>query len=117
MHDACFVPSILRALDQVDALKSAAPMLGPPVALDCDAARRERMPRDPRSLEAVTADEAEALQGQGVVISLTDCYREADDGEPINAPKSSILSPFSDVQHVHAVLESIWKARRQISQT
>ena len=61
--------------------------------------------------------QAEALQGQGVVISLTDCYRETDYGEPINALKSYILSPFSDVQHVHAVLESIWKARREISQT
>ena len=61
--------------------------------------------------------QAEALQGQGVVISLTDCYRESDYGEPINALKSYILSPFSDVQHVHAVLESIWKARREISQT
>ena len=28
MHDAYFVFSFLRALDQVDALKSAAPMLG-----------------------------------------------------------------------------------------
>ena len=34
MHDAYFVFSFLRALDQVDALKSAAPMLGAPVTLD-----------------------------------------------------------------------------------
>ena len=31
MHDAYFVFSFLRALDQVDALKSAAPMLGAPI--------------------------------------------------------------------------------------
>jgi glutamate/tyrosine decarboxylase-like PLP-dependent enzyme len=58
--------------------------------------------------------QADALQGKGVVISLTDCYRKTDYGEPINALKSYILSPFSDEQHVNAVLESIWKARAEI---
>lgn len=56
--------------------------------------------------------QADALQGQGVVISMTDCYRETTYGEPIVALKSYILSPFSDDQHVTAVLDSIWKARR-----
>jgi glutamate/tyrosine decarboxylase-like PLP-dependent enzyme len=59
--------------------------------------------------------QADALQGRGVVISLTDCYRKTDYGEPINALKSYILSPFSDDQHVNAVLESIWKARRDLA--
>ena len=59
--------------------------------------------------------QADALQGRGVVISLTDCYRKTDYGEPINALKSYILSPFSEDQHVNAVLESIWKARREIA--
>jgi L-2,4-diaminobutyrate decarboxylase len=59
--------------------------------------------------------QADALEGRGVVISLTDCYRASDYGEPINAMKSYILSPFSDDQHVNAVLESIAKARRQIA--
>lgn len=59
--------------------------------------------------------QADALQGRGVVISMTDCYRTSDYGEPINALKSYILSPFSDDQHVDAVLESIWKARREIA--
>ena len=58
--------------------------------------------------------QADALQGKGVVISLTDCYRKTDYGEPINALKSYILSPFSDEQHVTAVLESIWKARASL---
>lgn len=57
----------------------------------------------------------DALQGQGVVISMTDCYRETAYGEPIVALKSYILSPFSDDQHIEAVLESIWKARRVIA--
>ena len=55
--------------------------------------------------------QADALQGRGVVISLTDCYRTSAYGEPINALKSYILSPFSDDQHVSAVLDSLWKAR------
>jgi glutamate/tyrosine decarboxylase-like PLP-dependent enzyme len=59
--------------------------------------------------------QADALQGHGVVISLTDCYRMTDYGEPINALKSYILSPFSDDQHVTAVLESVWKARRELA--
>lgn len=59
--------------------------------------------------------QADALQGQGVVISLTDCYREADYGEPIVALKSYILSPFSEEKYVSAVLDSIWRARAIIA--
>jgi glutamate/tyrosine decarboxylase-like PLP-dependent enzyme len=59
--------------------------------------------------------QADALDGSGVVISLTDCYRTTEYGEPINALKSYILSPFSDDQHVNAVLDSIWKARRELA--
>lgn len=55
--------------------------------------------------------QAEALQGRGVVISMTDCYRESDYGEPIVALKSYIMSPFSDDQYVEAVMQSIWRAR------
>ena len=59
--------------------------------------------------------QADALEGKGVVISLTDCYRESDYGVPVNALKSYILSPFTEIRHVHAVLESIWKARREVT--
>jgi glutamate/tyrosine decarboxylase-like PLP-dependent enzyme len=57
----------------------------------------------------------DALQGRGVVISMTDCYRESDYGEPIVALKSYVLSPFSEDAHVAAVLESIWQARRAVA--
>lgn len=60
------------------------------------------------------AIQSEALQGRGVVISQTDCYRETDYGEPIVALKSYIMSPFSDEQYVDAVLQSIWQARERI---
>lgn len=56
----------------------------------------------------------EALQGRGVVLSMTDCYRESDYGEPIVALKSYILSPFTQAEHVEFVLDSIWKARREL---
>ena len=57
----------------------------------------------------------DALQGKGVVISLTDCYRETDYGEPIVALKSYIMSPFAEDQYVDSVLDSIWKARKIIA--
>uniref|UniRef100_A0A7C2NX73 Aspartate aminotransferase family protein n=1 Tax=Schlesneria paludicola TaxID=360056 RepID=A0A7C2NX73_9PLAN len=57
----------------------------------------------------------EALQGRGVVISLTDCYRETDYGEPMVALKSYILSPFSEEQYVDAVVESLQAARTRIA--
>ena len=59
--------------------------------------------------------QADALKGEGVVISLTDCYRETDYGEPIVALKSYLLSPFAEERYVEAVLESLWKARAKIA--
>jgi hypothetical protein len=59
--------------------------------------------------------QADALQGEGVVISLTDCYRETDYGDPIVALKSYIMSPFSEERYVNTVLESLWKARQKIA--
>jgi glutamate/tyrosine decarboxylase-like PLP-dependent enzyme len=81
-----------------------------------DAAMRETLRAhneyNRRLFELIQAD---ALEGRGVVISLTDCYRMSEYGEPINALKSYILSPFSDTEHVGAVVESIWNARRQLA--
>ncbi|MDP1799522.1 MAG: aspartate aminotransferase family protein, partial [Planctomycetaceae bacterium] len=59
--------------------------------------------------------QAEALQGRGVVISMTDNYRETDYGEPMVALKSYILSPFCDEASIDAVLESLWAARVKIA--
>ena len=81
-----------------------------------DPAMRETLRRhnayNRRIFECIQQD---ALEGRGVVISMTDCYRESDYGEPIVALKSYILSPFSEDAHVDAVLESIWKARRAVA--
>jgi glutamate/tyrosine decarboxylase-like PLP-dependent enzyme len=67
-----------------------------------------------RIFEAV---QAEAVQGRGVALSMTDCYRETDYGEPVAALKSYIMSPFSEERFVEYVLESLWKARAQVAQT
>ena len=57
----------------------------------------------------------DALKGEGVLISLTDCYRTTDYGEPIVALKSYMMSPFSHEENIDAVLQSIWKARAVIA--
>ncbi len=65
-----------------------------------------------RIFEIVQQD---ALKGEGVVISLTDCYRKTTYGEPIVALKSYIMSPFSEEKQVDAVLQSLWKAQQQLA--
>src|ERR1700675_2321030 len=63
VHDAYFVFSFLRALDQVDAMKSAKPILGMPVEIDYAAARTRRIAADPLPLEQVTERLVEYLSG------------------------------------------------------
>jgi glutamate/tyrosine decarboxylase-like PLP-dependent enzyme len=57
---------------------------------------------------------SEALAGRGVAISLTDCYRQTDYGEPIVALKSYVLSPFSDESQMVTVLDEVLKARERL---
>jgi len=57
---------------------------------------------------------AEAMQGDGVVLSMTDRFRETDYGQPVVALKSYIMSPFSDQQYIQAVIDSIERARTQL---
>lgn len=56
----------------------------------------------------------QAMQGKGVHISMTDCYRESDYGDPIVALKSYILSPFIDRQHVEQLIENVLAARDEV---
>ncbi len=58
---------------------------------------------------------AEAMAGRGVVISLTDSYRESSYGEPVTALKSFILSPFTDEANVEAVVEKVLEARTRVT--
>jgi glutamate/tyrosine decarboxylase-like PLP-dependent enzyme len=57
----------------------------------------------------------EALAGRGVMISLTDCYRQTAYGEPIVALKSYILSPFVDEQNVEVVVSKVLEARERVA--
>ena len=54
---------------------------------------------------------AEALTGHGVAISLTDCYRETDYGQPIVALKSYVLSPFADAERMQSIITHVLRAR------
>src|SRR5262245_12493288 len=63
VHDAYVVFSFLRALDQVDALKSVMPILGRPAELNYAAARDRRIREDPLPLEKVTEQLVEYLSG------------------------------------------------------
>ena len=58
---------------------------------------------------------AEAMEGRGVFISTTDCYRKTAYGEPIVALKSFILSPFVDEDDVKTVVAKVLEAREAIS--
>lgn len=57
----------------------------------------------------------EALRGEGVVISMTDRFRESSYGAPVVALKSYIMSPFSEAQYVQAVVDSIERARQRLA--
>ncbi len=56
----------------------------------------------------------EAMEGRGVVLSVTDCYRTSEYGEPIVALKSFILSPFVDEEQIEVVVRKVLEARNQI---
>jgi L-2,4-diaminobutyrate decarboxylase len=57
---------------------------------------------------------AEALAGRGVALSLTDCYRESDYGEPISALKSYVLSPFAEEERMRSIVSHVLAARDQV---
>ena len=56
----------------------------------------------------------EAMEGRGAVLSITDCYRTSEYGEPIVALKSFILSPFVDEEQVEVVVRKVLEARNRI---
>ena len=63
IHDSYFVHSIMRALDQVDGLKTHLPMLGDIVPGDFEKARKTTLPDAMASVEDVTADLVSYLRG------------------------------------------------------
>jgi L-2,4-diaminobutyrate decarboxylase len=63
VHDGYVVFSLLRALDQVDALKSQAPLLGRPREPDFERAVNERIADEGRTLEQVIPELVSCLDG------------------------------------------------------
>ena len=66
IHDSYFVHSIMRALDQVDALKTHLPMLGSVVDGDFERAKEATLPDGMSSVEDVTADLVGYLRGMTI---------------------------------------------------
>ena len=62
-HDAYFVFSILRALDQIDAMKSDVPLLGHTKPLDYATAKQARIAAEPASVEQVTQQLVQHFEG------------------------------------------------------
>lgn len=58
---------------------------------------------------------SEAMAGRGVVLSLTDSYRQSSYGEPVTALKSFILSPFTDEENVETIVDKVLEARRKVA--
>jgi glutamate/tyrosine decarboxylase-like PLP-dependent enzyme len=56
----------------------------------------------------------DALAGRGVLISITECYRLTDYGEPIVALKVYVLSPFVDETDVELLVSKVLEARRHV---
>ncbi len=66
IHDSYFVHSIMRALDQVDALKTHLPMLGDVVPGDFEKAKQTVLPDGMSTVEDVTAELVEYLRGMTI---------------------------------------------------
>ncbi|MGD9721169.1 MAG: aspartate aminotransferase family protein [Pirellulales bacterium] len=56
----------------------------------------------------------QALTGHGVAISLTNCYRQTDFGDPLVALKSYVLSPFADEHRMRSVVSHVLEARQEV---
>ena len=56
----------------------------------------------------------QAMRGDGVLLSMTECYRKTAYGVPIAALKSYIMSPFIDEQHLELIVDKVLEAREHI---
>ena len=66
IHNSYFVHSIMRALDQVDELKTHLPMLDSIISADFEAARQTTLPETMSSIEEVTTDLVSYLRGMTI---------------------------------------------------
>jgi glutamate/tyrosine decarboxylase-like PLP-dependent enzyme len=66
VHDSYFVHSIMRAIDQLDALKTEIPLLGVAPPNDYEAAEKRRLRDEPETIEEVTAETVDYLRGMQI---------------------------------------------------
>jgi len=66
IHDSYVTHTVMRVLDQVDALKSQLPIWGSKQPLDYRVARQSRLDPESRSLEAVSSDLVSYLNGLNI---------------------------------------------------
>ena len=52
--------------------------------------------------------------GEGMALSLTDCYRNTSYGKPILALKSFVMSPFVDEKAMNYLMDCIKEARKKV---
>ncbi|CAG0949487.1 partial L-2,4-diaminobutyrate decarboxylase, partial [Anaerolineae bacterium] len=59
---------------------------------------------------------AQAMHGEGVLLSWTDAYQSChcNDGPPLSAIKSFIMSPWTDIKSVETVVERVLEARDKV---
>ena len=88
VHDAYFVFSFLRALDQLDGMKSVSPLLGKAVTLDYEAAKQSCVDEKPQQLEQVTQMLVEHLSGMFIWghPRTNQCHSTADHRERHRQP-------------------------------
>jgi glutamate/tyrosine decarboxylase-like PLP-dependent enzyme len=55
-----------------------------------------------------------SLSGRGVALSMTECYRQSDDGQPIAALKSYVMSPFTNEQMMADIVQSVLQASHEV---
>ena len=55
-----------------------------------------------------------AMRGQSVHLSMTNCYRDTNDGESIVSLKSYMLSPFVEAQHVELLVQNVLDAKKVV---
>ena len=66
IHDSYFIHSMMRALDQVDDLKTHLPFLGNIVTADFEAARKTELPGTMSSVEKVTKELVSYIEGMTI---------------------------------------------------
>ena len=54
------------------------------------------------------------MRGQSVHLSMTNGYRDTNDGESIVSLKSYMLSPFVEAQHVELLVQNVLDAKKAV---